>query len=128
MDPTSSPARKGALLALAVVSLAGGCGGSVYDTMSGEEVYRRLCAQCHGPRGRAMGGVGNSFVEKRQYWTEETLAAYLADPKAYRKQVPHLAGSTKIMPALNPNIPTATRDRLVEHVLGLMDDLAGPRK
>ena len=69
---------------------------------SGSEIYRRRCSACHvagaeqnrvGPHlvgmfGRVAGSVegfsySSAMVESGIVWTEETLAAYLADPRNY---------------------------------------------
>ena len=114
------------LLALIVSpTLLPGCNGkSVYESMSGEDIYRRLCATCHGPEGRAMTGVANSYAGKRKLWTKEKLLAFVDDPKGYRSKMPHLMTSSKlVMPALSRSVPPEARKRLVEHVLLMMEAL-----
>ena len=114
------------LLALIVSpTLLPGCNGkSVYESMSGEDIYRRLCETCHGPEGRAMTGVANSYAGKRKLWTEEKLLAFVDNPQGYRSKMPHLVTSSKlVMPPLSRSVPPEARKRLVEHVLQMMEAL-----
>ena len=115
-----------ALVLAALVSspsfFAAGCSGSsLYDEMTGEQVYARLCAFCHGEDGRALKGTGESYLGKRKYWTEESLLEYIRNPAAYKKKAPHLKGT--YMPPINGTISEEARQRLVGHVLELMDAL-----
>lgn len=113
------PLALGALLALA------GCDRSAaYADRSGEEIYARLCTQCHGDEGRALHGRGGTYLGKRKYWTRETLLEYLEDPQAYKRKAPHLTTS-RYMPPISGAVPADARVRLADHVLGLMDALDG---
>lgn len=113
------PLAAGALLVLA------GCDRSAaYADRSGEEIYARLCTQCHGDEGRALHGRGGTYLGKRKYWTRETLLEYLDDPQAYKRKAPHLTTS-RYMPPISGAVPAEARVRLVDHVLGLMDALDG---
>jgi mono/diheme cytochrome c family protein len=117
-----------AALALSPTFFAASCSsGSQYAEMSGAEIYRRLCAQCHGPEGRAMTGLANSYVGKRDLWTEETLLRWLDDPRGYKPNVPHLKSSKRYMPPLSRSVPEEARKRLVAHVLGQMEALETQR-
>lgn len=110
---------------LASPTLFTGCSrGSIYDEMSGAEIYMRLCKQCHGPEGRAPTGVGNTYVNKRDLWTAETLLLYLDNPGGYKRKVPHLKSSKKYMPPLSRSVSPEARQRLVEHVLSQMESLS----
>ena len=95
--------------------------GSIYDEMSGAEVYKRLCSLCHGQEGRALTGTGASYLGKRQYWSEQTLLEYIDNPAAYKQKAPHLPG--KYMPAISRTVSAEARQKLVAHVLELMDAL-----
>lgn len=125
---------KGALLAAAAVALLGGAmiaavlrfaggGGLRYEEMDGAAIYRRLCSQCHGPDGRAVGRAGASYRDKRQYWDEASLLEYLADPAAFQRKDSRLRG--RYMPPIDGTMPADARLRLVRHVLGIMDGLDG---
>lgn len=125
---------KGALLAAAAVLLLGGGmllavlrfaggGGLRYEEMDGAAIYARLCSQCHGPDGRAVGRAGASYRDKRQYWTEASLLEYLADPAAFQRKDARLRG--RYMPPIDGTMPADARSRLVRHVLGVMDGLEG---
>ncbi len=115
----------GLLLAItAGAFMAMGGGGAVdYSTMTGAEVYGKLCSQCHGGRGTAPNGSGNSYVGKRDYWDKESLLTYIADPRSVKKKMPHLARSKRAMNPIPRSVPTAARERLVDHVIQLMDAL-----
>ena len=110
-------------MAFGVFIALGGAGFADYSTMTGAEVYQRLCASCHGSRGTAPTGAGNSYVRKRDYWTEESLLAYIANPRAVKAKMPHLRASKRVMNPIPRTVPTAARERLVAHVLQLMDAL-----
>lgn len=98
--------------------LATGCGlGRDYTGMSGEEIFKVSCAQCHGLRGQ--GGSAPTYRAKRQYWDEEKLLEYIHNPAAYKKKAPHLTG--RHMNPVDGTMPEDARRRLVEHVLELMD-------
>ncbi|MDG1491225.1 MAG: c-type cytochrome [Planctomycetota bacterium] len=117
-----------AALSLWVGLSAAGCdGASAYADRSGEEIYTRLCAHCHGDSGRALQGRGGTYLGKRKYWTRESLLEYLDDPQAYKRKAPHLSKS-KYMPPINRNVPEAARLRVADHVLGLMDTLEAARR
>jgi mono/diheme cytochrome c family protein len=115
----------GLLFAIAAGAfMAMGAGGAVdYSSMTGAEVYGKLCSSCHGSRGTAPNGSGNSYVGKRGYWDEESLLAYIANPPAVKKKMPHLARSKRAMNPIPRSVPTAARERLVAHVIQLMDTL-----
>ena len=125
---------KGALITVAAIVLVGGAmisavirisGGPDlrYQDMDGAAIYNRLCTQCHGPDGRALGKAGASYRGKRQYWTEESLLEYVADPAAFQRRDPRLRG--QYMPPIDGTMPAEARLRLVRHVLSLMDELEG---
>lgn len=115
-------------VALMLALLPAACDGpSTYEELSGEQIYSRLCLQCHGEHGRALHGRGGSYLGKRKYWTRETLLEYLQDPQAYKRKAPHLSAS-RYMPPLNRHVPPEARVRLADHVLGLMDALEPDRR
>ncbi|MEC8494234.1 MAG: cytochrome c [Planctomycetota bacterium] len=125
---------KGAIIASAAVTLVVGAmvwsvlrfsgGHSLrYEEMDGAAIYDRLCSQCHGPDGRAVGRAGASYRDKRQYWTEESLLDYLADPAAFQRNDSRLRG--RYMPPIDGTMPRDARLRLARHVLGVMDGLEG---
>lgn len=128
--PLWTPSTTLATLTLALVGglASSGCdSASAYEQLSGEQIYARLCTQCHGTEGRALHGRGGSYLGKRKYWTRATLLEYLEDPQAYKRKAPHLSAA-KYMPPLNRYVPPAARERLVDHVLGLMDALETGRR
>ena len=97
-------------------------GGAVdYGTLTGPELYGKLCQQCHHKRG--IGGAGNSYAGKRDYWDKESLLEYIANPAKVKAKTPHLQKSRKSMPAIPRSVPTEARERLVLHVIQLMDSL-----
>jgi mono/diheme cytochrome c family protein len=106
-----------------VMMLSQGGGSAAYATMTGKELYGKLCMQCHGDRGTAIKGAGNSYRGKRQLWTETTLLAYIAQPAQVKAKTPHLRGSNKYMPGISPAVPFGARKKLVAHVISLMDAL-----
>lgn len=106
-----------------VMMMGQGGGAAAYDTMSGPQIYAKLCQQCHGERGTAPRGLANSYARKRQYWDEDSLLAYIESPPRVKAKMPHLAGSNRVMPAISKSIPIEARKRLVAHVIGLMDAL-----
>ena len=104
--------------------MAMGGGGAVdYGSLTGAEVYGKLCSTCHGKRGTAPSGAANSYVRKRAFWDTESLLAYIANPPAVQKKMPHLARSKRAMTPIPRSVPQEARERLVAHVLQLMDDL-----
>lgn len=109
-----------------VMMLGQGGGSAAYESMTGQELYGKLCEQCHGDRGTAPRGLANSYAGKRKYWDEESLLAYIAKPARVKAKMPHLSGSKKYMPAISPAVPIAARRKLVAHVMGLMDALETP--
>lgn len=117
------------LLLIASPTVLPACAGtSKFDEMSGAEIFENLCATCHGPEGRAMTGVANSYVGKREFWTEEKLLQFVDNPQAYRRNMPHLmAGQKRRMPPLSRSVSPEARRRLVAHVLGQMEVLEGNR-
>ena len=123
---------KGSLLAVAAVAIVGiGTIWSVlrfaggrslhYQDMDGAAIYDRLCSQCHGPDGRAVGGAGASYRGKRRFWTEESLLEYVADPAAFQRKDSRLKG--QYMPPIDATMPAEARLRLVRYVLSVMDEL-----
>ncbi|QDV07445.1 hypothetical protein Poly30_29700 [Planctomycetes bacterium Poly30] len=106
-----------------VAMMSQGGGAAAYDSMSGQEIYAKLCQQCHGERGTAPRGLANSYARKREFWNEENLLAYIASPISVKKKMPHLRDSKRVMPAISKSISVAARRKLVAHVLGLMDAL-----
>lgn len=125
---------KSALLAAAAVALLGGAmiwsalrfsGGAAlrYQEMDGAAIYDRLCSQCHGSDGRAVGRAGASYRGKRRYWNEKSLLEYLADPAAFQRKDSRLKG--QYMPPIDGTMPVAARLRLARYVLGVMDGLEG---
>ena len=99
-----------------------GIGGTVdYSTMTGPELYKKLCQQCHGKRG--TGGAGNSYARKRDLWTQESLLEYIADPVKVKATMPHLRNTKKSMQGIPRSVPQAARERLALHVIQLMDNL-----
>jgi cytochrome c len=96
--------RLGLWLATGVVALAGSAALAAGDPAAGEKVFTSKCKVCHvadaekkkvGPSlyhvfGRQAGTLkGFKYSEAMKKsgitWTEETLDAYLADPKGYVK-------------------------------------------
>ena len=94
-----------------------------YSALTGAEVYEKLCYQCHGTRGTSPHGVGNSYVGKRDYWDRESLLAYINNPRKVKAKMPHLRKSRKAMNPIPRSVPADARERLVDHVLQLMDAL-----
>ena len=86
--------------------------------MSGEDIFKVSCAQCHGPRGEGTGSAP-TYRAKRRYWDEEKLLEYIRNPSAYKKKAPHLGN--RHMNAVDGTMPDDARRRLVGHVLELMD-------
>lgn len=107
----------------AVLKFSGGTG-LRYDEMDGAAIYDRLCSQCHGPDGRAVGRAGASYRGKREFWDEATLLEYLRNPAAYQRTNSRLKG--RYMPPIDGTMPQDARLRLVRHVLGVMDGLEAP--
>lgn len=132
----ASSVRTGRAVALAVAALAisvaagigaTGCGdpGAMYADMDGAALYRLRCLQCHGPEGEGL-AANPSYRGVRDDWSAETLLAYIDDPGAFKRteDAPaRLRSSAKYMPPVDPHMPEDARQRLVEHVLGLMDAL-----
>lgn len=109
-------------------SMFGGTSAATYAALDGPEIYKRLCQQCHGERGTAPNGAGDTYARKREFWDEESLLRYIANPSAVKKTMPHMTGRRSMQP-ISRNVPIEARKRLVAHVLELMDDLKdGPRK
>jgi mono/diheme cytochrome c family protein len=50
-----------AILTVCCLILANTAAAADYSTMSGEQLYRRFCASCHGVQGRGDGPVAASF-------------------------------------------------------------------
>ena len=100
----------------------GGISTERYNSMTGEEMYARLCAHCHGPDGG--GKTGATYRGKREFWNEAELLEYLKHPAAYQRKNPRLQG--RFMPPLDSSMPLEARKRLVAHVLGMMDNLKNP--
>lgn len=131
-----SARARGVALALALAALAAsvatglgatGCGdpGAMYADMDGEALYRLRCLQCHGPEGKGL-AANPSYRGVRDDWTARTLLEYIDDPGAFKRTdaAPRrLRGSAKYMPPVDRHMPQEARERLVEHVLGLMDEL-----
>ena len=113
-----------ALLATTAFMALKAMGGNVdYKSLDGEQLFGRLCAQCHGPRGTDPRGVASSYVGKRDYWTKESLLTYIANPRRAKAKIPHMKGSKKYMQPIAKSVPMEARERLVDHVLKLMNDL-----
>lgn len=104
------------------LKFAGGTG-LRYDELDGEAIFRRLCTQCHGPDGRAVGRPGETFAGKRAHWDESKLLEYLRNPAAYQRKDGRLTG--RYMPPIDGTMPDDARGRLVKHVLSLMEGLEG---
>ncbi len=105
-----------------IMALLGPAGGAAaYDTMTGQQLYTKLCFQCHGAKGTGGSGGGSSYAGKRDFWDEQSIIAYLANPQKYRNKQPHMKDSKKFMPAISPSVPIAARKKIAQHVLGLMD-------
>lgn len=49
------------ILAVCCLTLADTAAAADYSSMSGEQLYRRFCASCHGTQGRGDGPVAASF-------------------------------------------------------------------
>lgn len=99
----------------------GGISTAAYDKMTGEEIFTRICSQCHGVDGVITHGKGETYTGKRQYWDEEKLLRYIKNPTAYQRKNSRLKG--RYMPPVDGTMPLAARQRLAAHVLGLMDEL-----
>ncbi len=84
---TPFPRRIGpvASLALLVAALApSACSDPEPDPgpPDGAALFRQQnCVQCHGAEGRGT-NLGPALVDKKSFWTRETLAQYLTDPQA----------------------------------------------
>ena len=98
-----------------------GGGTADYASLTGAELYGKLCQQCHGRRG--LGGAGNSYAGKRDYWDKESLLAYIANPPKVKRTMPHLRNSKKAMPAIPLRVPQEARERLVIHIIEMMENL-----
>jgi len=113
-----------ALVALGAALGAVGCSSGPeqgdYSSQSGAQLFQSTgCATCHGKDGRGFMGLAPSYAGLARYWTKDRLLQYIADPAAFAKADPRLG--QRPMPAIAADVPTAARERLVEHVLTLMN-------
>lgn len=91
-----------------------------YASQSGAQLYESTgCSACHGKDGRGFMGLAPSYAGLARYWTEELLLEYIADPAAFAAGDPRLG--QRPMTAIAADVPQAARERLVEHVLTLMN-------
>ena len=104
-------------------AIGGGRMQTSYNKLTGQEIYGKLCLQCHGDRGTAPTGLANSYAGKRQHWDEVSLLAYIANPPKVKRTKPHLARTHRVMPAISRSVPAEARQKLVTYVIGLMDAL-----
>lgn len=108
-----------ALLATALGACSGG-GGAPAGERTGAQVFEQSCSACHGPNGEGSPlGLGPAYAGLRQYWDTERLLRYLENPAAYAATDPRLG--KRPMPAIQPNVTPAERQRLAEFVLARME-------
>ncbi|TDJ66559.1 MAG: cytochrome c [Planctomycetota bacterium] len=114
---------KSALLLLAALPALGACAsgtGKPATDQSGSELFQSYCANCHGTDGRGTFlNLGPSFESVREYWGADSLLVYIADPKAFAARTERLG--EREMTAIADDVPQASRERLVEFALTLMD-------
>lgn len=91
------------ILAMSCIGWASSASAADYATMSGEDLFRRFCASCHGVSGHGDGPVSASL---RVEVPDLTLVAHRANGTYPRERVMHIidgryiigAHGTRIMP------------------------------
>lgn len=117
------PSTREALFALAAL-LAAACSEPPAPALppDGAQLFREQnCVQCHGPEGRGT-NLGPALLDKKPFWTRESLAQYLTDPAARIAQDERLARQADLyrLPMTKfVGLTLEQRLALADHVLAL---------
>jgi len=116
--------RRSSILAACAALLLGACSESQPSSgpPDGAALFREQnCIQCHAADGSGT-NLGPTLHGKRQFWTREKIAIYLADPQAVIKGDARLeAQAGKFMLPMVKFVGLSLEQRLAlaDHVLGM---------
>lgn len=111
------------IVASSAAVLAGACSSEPPPPRDGETVWLEAgCVNCHGRDGGGMKGFAPTLHGKKQFWTRETLIAYIKDPQGYAAKEPRLRDQGRGYSLPMPKLPlphAIEYERLADYVLAL---------